>query len=248
MDLLSNNKSSQNTVQVVDEYIQEETGEEKASAENRDKPENFTRVELQSKSMPELWKITSSLGLSKKGKKDQLINRIVEAQKRMVDLEEDLDVLKILENLKDELKEFENIREGIKKRIESTTELVPNLKEKREQLEQQNQQKNDQLQEIKDLIPKLRSKKDNLEAQVLKKQEEIQLLQKEIQEQNEKVQEIDKLVPKLERNKDVIDKTVQKNSVAIVRIDEQIKQIMSLKEYGVDLLSTLMYAKKRKQE
>jgi len=71
----------------------------------------------------------------------------------------EIDVLEILERLKDELKEF--------------SRLLPTLDEKRELLEKHVNKEREKIAEIESLIPKLQEKKRSLEEGIKLKQEEI---------------------------------------------------------------------------
>jgi chromosome segregation ATPase len=208
---------------------------------------NNASSELQNMSMPELWKLARSLGLSKKGKKDELIERILNAQKATggVGSSKDRDILNMLDQLKDELKEFEKIKEGMREKVESTYELVPKLTEQQAALEKEIQEKEKQISEIGDLIPKLEDKKQNLESEISEILEEMEQQKKDIEEKRQKVSEIGTLIPKLDRNKRTIERTVEKSRYEISKTEEQIQQILSIQKYGVDLLSTLMYATKK---
>jgi len=73
--------------------------------------------ELQDMSMPELWQIAVRLGVSRKGKKAKLIERILEAQ-----AEHD-----IFQELKAKMTEFEKTKEELKTLLESVAKLGPKL-------------------------------------------------------------------------------------------------------------------------
>jgi hypothetical protein len=200
-------------------------------------------------SMPELWKLASSLGISKKGGKDDLIERILEARKTSDQIRhDDKDVIKALEQLKDELSEYERIREGIKTRIDTTSALIPKLNEKKELLEKDITQKQQKIDEATELLPKLEEEKESLQTGIKERIEEKIILEKEISEKRDKMAEVTKLIPKLERNNEDIQKTIKRNQEEIVKIDEQIKQIQDFQKYGLDLLSTLLYATKKSKE
>jgi hypothetical protein len=200
-------------------------------------------------SMPELWKMALSLGISKKGSKDELIGRIQEAQTTGLQVEhDDKDIIKALEQLRNELSEYERIREGIKTRIESTSGLIPKLNEKKELLEKDISQKQQRIAEVTELLPKLEEEKESLQKGMQEKLEQKMILEKEIAEEKEKITEVTKIIPKLEKNKEDAQKGMKQNQEEILKLDKQINQIQSFQKYGLDLLSTLLYATKKSKE
>jgi chromosome segregation ATPase len=155
------------------------------------------------------------------------------------------EIFNILNNLRDELVEFEKIKKVITTKIETTSALIPQLNEKRELLAKQINEKEKQIAEIEDLIPKLETKKQSSDSYILRRKEELELLEKEIREKQEKNEEINQLIPKLEHNRKKIHETMNEKHEEISKIEEQIEQIRDVQKYGVDLLSTLMYATKK---
>jgi chromosome segregation ATPase len=219
------------------------------SEQEEKETETSTADELQAMSMPELWQRASGLGISKKGNKEELIKRILDAQKgQRGEVFEETDVLGILDQLKNELKDFEKIREGIRTKVESTSKLVPKLNERKELLEKEINEHGEKISEIVDLIPKLEGKKANLLEDMQRKKEEIELLEKEIQVYKEKISEISDLIPKLGNNRKRIQETMEQKKREISRIDTQINQILSVQKYGIDLVSTLVYANKKSKQ
>jgi chromosome segregation ATPase len=193
------------------------------------KEESETVGELREMSMSELWQRASKLGISKKGNKDQLMEKILEAEKedqlmeRVLEAEkedqlmervleakkeqgieavEDTGVFEILDLLKHDLKEFENAKEGLERRAESTSKLVPKLIEKKELLEKEVLEREREVAEINDLVPKLEEKKVKIEEDIQQKQEEKEFLEKEIKERQKNFAEIADLISKLESIRD----------------------------------------------
>jgi len=231
--------------------LEEKKDEPVEPREREEKKETETKgaKSLQEMSMPELWQRALSLGVSRKGSKEDLIERIVKAEKKQVaDLTEETDILGVLEQLRTELKEFERIREGIRTKVESTSKLVPQLNERKELLEKELQEHEQKIAEIADLIPKLEDRKENLRGDVQRKRHEIEILEKEIREHSDKISEISGLIPRLSNNKRKIQESMEQKQKEISRINEQINQILNVQKYGIDLVSTLLYANhKRKQ-
>ncbi len=113
--------------------------------------------EIQDKSMPELWQIANRLGISRKGKKAELIERILEAQG-----ERD-----IFDRLRLKMQEFEKTREELKTLIESVSELAPKLDEDKAALERSIREQQEKISKVSDLIPKLEKEKEKLNEDVL---------------------------------------------------------------------------------
>lgn len=155
------------------------------------------------------------------------------------------EIFNILNNLRDELVEFEKIKKVITAKIETTSALIPQLNEKRELLAKQINEKEKQIAEIDGLIPKLEMKKQNLDNYIIRKKEDLELLEKEIKENQEKNDEINQLLPKLELNRKKVYETMNDRHKEVSKIEEQIEQIRGVQKYGVDLLSTLLYATKK---
>jgi len=225
-------------------FDQQEEGEQAQMSANPSEND-----ELWQMSMPELWKMASNLGISKKGNKNELIERIQEAQITGLQVEhDDTDIIEALEQLRNELSEYERIREGIKTRIESTSGLIPKLNERKELLEKGIIQKQQTIAEVTELLPKLEEEKERLQKGMQEKLEQKMLLEKEIAKEKEKIMEVTKLIPKLEKNKEDAQKGMKQNQEEILKLDEQINQIQSFQKYGLDLLSTLLYATKKSKE
>jgi len=193
-------------------------------------------------SMPELWKMASSLGISKKGRKEELIKRILDAQKSEVQvIPDDKNLNGTLDQLRNELREYERIREEIKTKIASTSELIPKLDERKEFLEKDINQMQQRITEVTELFPKLEDENESLQKDIQEKLRIKILLEKEITERRGKIEEIANLLPKLKRNKEDTQKSMQHNQEEISKIDVQIKQIQNFQKYGLNLLNTSLY-------
>ncbi len=127
--------------------------------------------ELQEMSMPDLWQTAIRLGISRKGKKAELINRILEAQK-----EQD-----IFEKLRRKMAEFEKTREELRTLIESVAKLGPELGERKAALEESIRQDQEKITKILDLKPKLDKEKETLHEDVLQLEAEISNLDEQIE-------------------------------------------------------------------
>jgi chromosome segregation ATPase len=218
----------------LDEAEQQEYEEQSQMSNKPSEGEKFLQM-----SMPELWKMASSLGISKKGHKEELIEGILDAQKSGEKIiHNNTDVNKTLEQLKTILGEYERIREGIKTKIESISESIPKLDEKKEFLEKDIDQMQERITEVTELFPKLEDENESLQKDIQEKLEKKKLLEKEIVEKREKIKEIANLLPKLERNKEDAKKSMQHNREEILKIDVQIKQIQNFQKDGLDSLST----------
>ena len=113
--------------------------------------------EIQDKSMPELWQMANQLGISRKGKKAELIERILEAHG-----ERD-----IFDRLRLKMQEFEKTREELKTLIESVSELAPKLDEDKVSLEKSIREQQEKISKVSNLIPKLEKEKEKLNEDVL---------------------------------------------------------------------------------
>jgi chromosome segregation ATPase len=156
------------------------------------------------------------------------------------------DIFNVLNNLKDELEEFEKIKKAITEKIGTISALIPKYNERREFLTKQINEKEKQIAEIDDLTPKLVEKKQNLNSNILQGKEEIKILEGEIKERQEKYDEINQIIPKLEQNREKINESINKMREDISKIEKQIEQIYDVQKYGEKILSTLTYETKKK--
>ena len=189
--------------------------------------------------LPKILQKASDIGVSNK--------RREMAEKKEEEPEEE-DILDILKHLRDELKEFERIREAIRTKVESTSKLIPKLTERKELLEKDVKEHMERLAEISNIIPKLEQKRQSLVEEIERKKREIELLEKEINENQDKVSEITSLIPRLDQNMKNIQQIVDEKHKEIEKIEEQISQIVSIQKYGLDLVSTLVYADKKNKQ
>ncbi len=128
--------------------------------------------ELEDASMPELWQMAAHLGISKKGEKTELIERILEAQRRK---EADL-----FEKLKAKMKEHEKNKEELRSLIESASNLTAELNENRRALEQSIREKRKKIEPIDRLIQKLEKKREELQEKLQLKEEQISEIDSQI--------------------------------------------------------------------
>ena len=218
----------------LDEAEQQEYEEQPQMSNKPSEGEKFFQM-----SMPELWKMASSLGISKKGHKEELIEGILNAQKSGEKIIHDnTDVNKTVKQLKNILGEYERIREGLKTNIESISESIPKLDERKEFLKKDIDQMQERITEVTELFPKLEDENESLQKDIQEKLEKKKLLEKEIVEKREKIEEIANLLPNIERNKEDAKKSMQHNREEILKIDVQIKQIQNLQKDGLDSPST----------
>ncbi len=119
--------------------------------------------ELQEKSMPELWQMANHLGVSRKGKKDELVKRILDAQEEKG----------IFEKLRLKMEEYEETREELKTLIESVSNLAPELEDEKAALEKSISEQQEKITKVSSLIPKLQSEKERLNGDVLELEKKI---------------------------------------------------------------------------
>jgi chromosome segregation ATPase len=126
--------------------------------------------ELQDMSMPRLWKMAVNLGVSKKGNKTELVERLLEARE-----EQD-----ILEGLKQKMTMFEKTKEELKALIESASKLAPRFQEKKKALEQSIGQDQQKIGKIDDLTAKLSGQKEQLQEEAKQRREQISEIDRQI--------------------------------------------------------------------
>ena len=155
------------------------------------------------------------------------------------------DLFESLDLLKSDLKEFTKIKEGIKVRLSSITQLVPRLNAQRELLEKDVAEKRKGFQQLNFQVPKLNEQKETLVESIAQKQKHKELLETSIHLEQEKVQEITIQISKLAYDRTEIEKSIHQKEEEISEIDGQIREIESIQEHGIDLISTLVYASKK---
>jgi chromosome segregation ATPase len=158
-----------------------------------------------------------------------------------------LDLIDILAQLKSELKEFDKIKEGLRTKISSIAQMVPRLNERKEVLEKDVIEKRKVVHQINIQVPKLNEQKKNVLQDISQKKKKKELLEKQIHLEQEKVKEITDRITKLTTDRIRIDMIMQQKQEEISKIDGQIKRIKSIQEYDVDLVSTLVYASKKRK-
>lgn len=156
------------------------------------------------------------------------------------------ELLESLEQLNVQFKEFEKIREQIKTRIASLVQLVPGLNDRKQLLQHGIDEKRKQIQHLDRQFPGLNRQKEALLQSIPQKKGQKALLEKEIRQEQDKVKALKSLITKLTREKNKMEKTLQRKQDQMSKIDAQIQQIQSVQASGVDLVSTLVYASKKR--
>jgi len=116
--------------------------------------------------MPELWQKAIRLGISRKGKKAELIERIMRAQ-------EEQDMLNTLEKLKRKMIRFEETKEELRRMTESASKLAPKLDDKRAILENSIHDRQEKIKKISDLVLELKREKEKLHDSILQLEAKI---------------------------------------------------------------------------
>ena len=155
------------------------------------------------------------------------------------------DLLKNLDQLNREFKEFERIREGIRIRIASIAKLVKRFNERKDLLQKDIDEKRKGVQKLNQQVPKLNEQKENLLQSIQKTQEQKALLEKQIHLEQEKVSEVTDQITKLTNERLKTENISKQKQEDVSKIDEHIKQINSIQEYNIDFVSTLVYASKK---
>ena len=119
--------------------------------------------QLQDMSMPELWQMAIRLGISKKGSKTELVERIEEAR-------EERD---IFEGLKRKMIAYEKTREELKALIESASRLAPRFHEEKEILEKSIREDQERIGKIDDLTARLEREREELHEDAERRLEQI---------------------------------------------------------------------------
>jgi chromosome segregation ATPase len=149
-----------------------------------------------------------------------------------------------LDQLKNELKEFEKVREGMKTRIDSIAKLLPKLNERKELLERDIDENQKKIQQLSDKVSPLNEKVESLQRSIPQKQEQKASLEKQIQQEQEMFKEVAEQISNVANEKTNVEKTINQRQEEISEIDGQIKQINNIQQYGADLLTTLFLASK----
>lgn len=83
------------------------------------------------------------------------------------------EVFWLVEKIKEQLGEFEELRESIRRDIGSMVRLIPGLEEQRKNLRITLEEESQKIVQIEDLIPRLESQKKKLQDEMRQKQDEI---------------------------------------------------------------------------
>lgn len=89
-------------------------------------------------------------------------------------------VPEVVKRLKDQLDEFEKLREGIRASIESAAKLVPSLEREKKVLEEDVHVKGEKIAQVKNLILRLEKEKEKLQEDMQQKQEQISKINDQI--------------------------------------------------------------------
>jgi len=82
-------------------------------------------------------------------------------------------VPEVVKKLKDQLGEFEKLREGLRASVESATRLVPDLEREKKMLEEDVHEKGEKIAQVKNLILRLEREKEKLQEDMEQKQDQI---------------------------------------------------------------------------
>ena len=91
------------------------------------------------------------------------------------------DVVDMIEKLKNQLEEFERLKERVEANIESAGQLIPSLEEGKNRLEEDVTGKKRKIEEIGKMIVKLEDKKADLEEDTKRSQEQISQIKDQIE-------------------------------------------------------------------
>jgi chromosome segregation ATPase len=177
---------------------------------------------------------------------NQVSSNIREVNSEPVEKISQLDLLKSLEQINIEFKEFEKIREGIRKRISSITILIPRLKERKDLLQKDIDDKKKEIKQLDRHFPELNHQNTALLQSISQMQEKKKLLEEKIVLEQDKVKEIKGKIIRFTGEIKKNEKNIKQKQDEVIKIEEQLKQINSVQEYGVDLVSTLVYASKKR--
>jgi chromosome segregation ATPase len=158
------------------------------------------------------------------------------------------DVFENLGQLRRELKEFEKLGEGIRATISSIERLVPRLKESKERLEKDIYTKRNGVEHLTQKIPELNRLKEELLQSIELKQDQKKLLENDIDERQKEVELLTKEVPKLKEQERDLLRRIQQNQEDLTRINDQIEEIVSIQEYGIDFVSALVFASQKSKQ
>ena len=127
--------------------------------------------QLQEMSMPELWNMAVSLGIPKRGRKTELVERILEAEE-----EQDM-----LEGLEHGIARYDKAREELKALLESASRFAPRFREKKDGLERSILEDQEKIGKIDDLTAKLEEQRDLLQEDLKRRQQQISEIDRQIE-------------------------------------------------------------------
>jgi chromosome segregation ATPase len=177
---------------------------------------------------------------------NQVSSKIKEGNSEPLEKISQLDLLKSLEQINIEFKEFEKIREGIRKRISSITILIPRLKERKDLLQKDIDDKKKEIKQLDRHFPEINHQKTDRLQSISQMQEKKKILEEKIVLEQDKVKEIKSKIVKFTGERKKNEKIIKQKQDEVIKIEGQLKQINSVQEYGVDLVSTLVYASKKR--
>ena len=90
------------------------------------------------------------------------------------------DILQVVDQLKDQLDQFEKMRVGIKESIESTAKMIPSLEQEKERLREDVHEKQEKIRSIETLMPKLEKEMAKLKEDKGKKQSQISQIDEQL--------------------------------------------------------------------
>ena len=90
------------------------------------------------------------------------------------------DVFWLVENIKGQLSEFEELRESIRRHIGSMVRLIPSLEDQKRNMQIALEEEKEKAAQIEDLIPKLEGQREKLQDDVKKMQEEISRIEDQL--------------------------------------------------------------------
>jgi len=90
------------------------------------------------------------------------------------------DVFWLVENIKGQLSEFEELRESIRRHVGSMVKLIPSLEDQKRDMQIALEEEREKAAQIEDLIPKLEGQREKLQDDVKKMQEEISRIEHQL--------------------------------------------------------------------
>ena len=173
----------------------------------------------------------------------------VETDEKEVDDPTEVEVFESLGQLRRELKEFRKIRGSIRTTIVSIEKLVPRLKERKARLAEDMDKKRRGVEQLTQKSLQLNKQKADLLQGIKQKKEQKILLEHDIKESQKEVKQLINEIPKLKAQETKLLHRIQQNQQDLTRITEQIKEIVSIQEFGIDFVSgALVYASQKSKQ